>query len=165
MSDPDPKTDTRFSWSAHPAAQRPGQAALALTVILAIATVVCWSAASIAWGALALIVLLIALNRFFLPSRFTITEQGITAAYPLMRKNAQWRYIRRFALDDHGGYLSTRATPSRLDAYRGMHLLFDANPQNRDAAVRRIRAHIAAQTPQPQPHHQAAASTPREAAA
>lgn len=143
MSEPRSQAESQFSWTAHPAFERPRHAVAASVVILAIAVAIWLSFESLAWGGLALIVLLLALNRFFLPSRFTITSEGITATYPLLRKRAQWRYLRRFVCDDHGGYLSTRSQPSRMDAYRGMHLLFGRDATQRDAIIKRIRGHMA----------------------
>jgi hypothetical protein len=131
-------TDT-FTWQAHPARERAGGAALGLATILAVAVAAWWSTGVIWWGVLSLAVLLFALNRFFFPSRFVIDGQGITAKYPLRSKRLAWGDLRRFSVDDNGGFLSTRARRSRLDAYRGMHILFGAD---RDAVVDRIQARL-----------------------
>ncbi len=108
-------------------------------VILALAAAISVSFGSPAWGALAVIVLVAALNRFFFPSRFTIDDQGITARFPLRRQRCRWADLRRYAVDRHGCYLSTRAKRSRLDAYRGMHVLFG---RHRDAVMEGIHAHL-----------------------
>ncbi len=71
-----------------------------------------------------MLVLVLALNRFFFVSRFSIDGEGITARYPLKRMSLQWKNLRRFAHDARGGYLSTRAVRSRMDAYSGMHVMF-----------------------------------------
>jgi hypothetical protein len=63
------------------------------------------------------------------------------ARFPLRTQRIEWRDVRRFVTDDHGGYLSTRAVASRMDAYRGVHLLFGAD---RQAIVERIRTQIRA---------------------
>jgi hypothetical protein len=84
---------------------------------------------------------MLSLNRFFLPSRFSIDAHGITAQFPLRRKHLRWRDVRRFLHDQHGGYLSTRSRASRLDAFSGMHLMFG---QQREEVMQRIRAGMAA---------------------
>ncbi len=129
-----------FSWQVHPARERRGAAVATSLIILAVAGAVWASVANWAWAALAVVLLLVGLNRFFFPSRFTIDESGITAKYPLRTLRYRWEDLRRFVCDRHGGYLSTRSRRSRLDAYRGMHLLFG---RDREAVIGQIRARLA----------------------
>ncbi|MCH8315916.1 MAG: PH domain-containing protein [Planctomycetes bacterium] len=130
---------TDFTWQAHPARERIGTAALGLSVIGAITGAVGLSFQSPVWAAAALLVLLAALSRFFFPSRFLIDADGITARYLLGTQQIRWRDIRRFVQDHRGGYISTRAKRSWLDAYRGMHILFGTD---REAVIERIRARL-----------------------
>ena len=62
---------------------------------------------------------------------------GITADYPFGRKRLLWMELRRFGHGAHGGFLSTRGRPSRME--RGMHVLFG---DQRDSIVERIRARL-----------------------
>jgi hypothetical protein len=117
-----------FAWQAHPARERRAGASAALIVIAGL-TAAAYLSFGVAWAVLTVVVLVLALNRFFFPSRFEIDDQGITARYPLRRQRFQWRNLRRFVHDEHGGYLSTRARRSRFDAYSGMHLLFGTKPE------------------------------------
>lgn len=131
------------SWSAHPARERPAAAVLAGVAILVLAVACARFGEHPLWGLLAVACLLGALNRFFLTSHFSIDDSGITARHPLGRRHLRWQEIRRFAQDRHGGYLSTRARPSRLDAFSGMHLLFQGLPSaERRSIVERIGARI-----------------------
>lgn len=128
-----------YAWRAHPARERSAAALLAVIVILAVCGAVLLSAGSVGWAAGSAVILVVALNRFFFPSRFAIDADGITASYPLRSQRMTWVGLRRFVFDRHGGYLSTRARRSWLDAYRGMHVLFGSS---RDAVIERIRAHL-----------------------
>lgn len=119
------ETMKSFSWRAHPAKERLTHTTVALVVILAFAALAYLAFGSPGWAGLSIVVLVLALNRFFFPSRYTIDEEGITANYPLRKVRMLWKDLRRFVHDRHGGYLSTRARKSRLDAYQGMHILFD----------------------------------------
>lgn len=140
-------TSPHFVWRAHPAREKPVRAAIGLGVVAAFGALVgVWCVmdglpASIAAviGAAASGVLILALHRFFFPSRFEIDSDGITARYFLKTQHLEWRHIRRFLHDQFGGYLSTRAQRSRLDGWKGMHILFGAA---RVGAVGRIRAHL-----------------------
>lgn len=137
-----------FTWRAHPARERLANAIAALMFILAFSIAIFIfsnsyagaGSGSYAWAGLAFLVLLAALNRFFFPSTFHINSQGITARYLLKTQKLAWKEVRRFILDRHGGYLSTRAVSSRLDPYRGMHILFGPH---REAVIKRIRAQLA----------------------
>lgn len=127
-----------FSWRAHPARERRAQAVMALGVIAAFCVVVFLAFASWAWTALCFVVLVASLSRFFFPSRFEIDDEGITARYPLRRMRLRWTELRRFVHDRYGGYLSTRARPSRLDAFKGMHILFGAQRDRVVATIDRL---------------------------
>lgn len=116
----------QLKWTACPARERPLAAIGAVAIILAISAAT-WLSFGPAWAAGATIVLIAALNRFFFASEFSMDAEAITARYPLRRQQLRWADVRRFVHDRHGGYLSTRARPSRLDGYRGMHLLFGSD--------------------------------------
>lgn len=134
---PSPTDD--FSWQAHPAGERAGAAVLGAAIMLAVAGAILVSFRSFAWSGLALVVLLASLNRFYFPSRFRIDRDGIQARYPLRRQQFRWSDVRHFVVDAHGGYLSTRARRSWLDAYRGLHVLFGHERRN---VIEHIRAHL-----------------------
>jgi hypothetical protein len=135
-----------FSWSAHPARERRAHAAGSLFAIAALAVAAWQFGQHPGWALIAVLVLILALNRFFFPSRFIVDGEGITAHYPMRRRRCRWQDLRRFVHDDRGGYLSTRALPSRLDAFRGLHVLFGAE---RARVVAEIRRHMVAQEAQP----------------
>jgi hypothetical protein len=78
-----------------------------------------------AWAVVAVLILLLMLNRFYFPSQFKIDDEGITALFPLRRQRLRWSELRWFRHDDQGGYLSTRIRPGWLDGRRGMHLVFE----------------------------------------
>ena len=136
-----------FTWRAHPARERKARAVAGAAIILIVGGVVFVmvraDGAGIgicgAWAALSVLILALALNRFFLPSQFAIDEEGITARFPLRRRRFRWADIRRFMHDQYGGYLSTRARRSRLDAYTGLHILFGSRD---DEVIAQIRAHL-----------------------
>ena len=129
-----------FQWRAHPANDRRASALAALAVILGLSAA-SYLSFGLPWAAASLVVLVLALNRFFLPSQFVIDAEGITARYPLRRQRIRWANLRRFVHDKHGGYLSTRSRRSRFDAYSGMHVLFGPHPQ-RDTIIQEIESHV-----------------------
>jgi hypothetical protein len=133
-------TGDGFTWTAHPARERPWRAALGIALILSFVAALWLEFASPWWAAFALVVLLASLNRFFLPSRFAIDAKRITARYPMRTQQMNWIDVRRFMHDANGGYLSTRARASRMDGFRGMHLLLGHEPEQ---VIAIIDSHLA----------------------
>lgn len=131
--------EPQFTWRAHPARERPAHAVGAGLAIAILGCAVGAVMQDLGWGALAVLFLVVSLNRFFFPSSFAIDALGVSARYPLRRQRFLWKNLRRFQRDSRGGYLSSQAQPSRLDAYRGMHLLFG---DQRSAVIRRIEAEL-----------------------
>jgi hypothetical protein len=132
-----PQTEP-LSWRAFPARQRPAAAVLAGLAIAGVA-LACAALGGVFWGILAAVGLLGSLHHFFFPSRFIIDSDGVAAAYLLGTRRLAWSRIRRFCWDRHGLYLSTRSRRSRLDAYRGLHLLFG---DRREEVLCRVRARL-----------------------
>lgn len=138
MSHSDDRVE-EFSWRAHPARECAGRATAAVLVIAALAFLAALLMRSSLWGVLAATVLMVALNRFFFPSRFAIDKEGITAHHPLRRQRLRWADLRRFAHDETAGFLSTRSRRSWLDSHRGMNVLFG---DQRQSVIARIRGHL-----------------------
>ncbi|MDY7110180.1 MAG: hypothetical protein SYC29_16235 [Planctomycetota bacterium] len=128
-----------FSWQAHPLRERAGRAVAGVLVVAALAVVAGQLMQSAWWSMFTIAFLLLALNRFFFPSRFVIDAEGITASYPVRRLRLRWDELRRFAHGRSAAFLSTRARPSWWDGRRGMLVLFGAE---REAVIDRIRAHL-----------------------
>jgi len=128
-----------LTWRAHPARERIRSSLMAAAVILTVSLAIYISFQSVGWSLLSLALLVVSLNRFFFPSRFTIDPEGITARYPFRSVRYSWKHVRRFRHDRNGGYLSTRQAPSRFDAYRGMHIMFG---DMHEMVIRRIRESI-----------------------
>jgi hypothetical protein len=127
-----------FSWHVHPARRYVGRAVVGAVVVAVFATLAAVLMQHPAWAVVAVIILMLMLNRFYFPSRFEIDDEGITARYPMRRQRLRWTDLRWFRHDDDGGYLSTRARPGLLDGSRGMHLLFDGHP----GPAEHIREHL-----------------------
>ena len=124
-----------MAWTAHPPAEGPGMTALAVVIIALIGAAAGWSFGWL-WAAGSVVVLVVSLNRYFFPSRFAIDDEGLTVGYLFRTQRVPWIQVRRFVADSRGGYLSSRAVSSRLDAYRGIHIVFPANQPTVVAAIK-----------------------------
>jgi len=133
-------------WTAHPLRERPRRAMLAIAAVLVCGLMVATSFQNPLTGMLtgggAMVVLLLSLNKFFLPSSFAIDDDGITAVWPLKRQCMAWTDLQGFAHDAEGGYLSKATRPSRWDAMlrgNGMHVLFGSHGET---IARHIHRHM-----------------------
>jgi hypothetical protein len=127
-----------FAWGAHPLRERLLAGTLTTMLILALAGAVFVSTGP-AWGILTVLALVLALNRFYFPSRFEIDRHGVAARYLLSRKRYEWSSVRRFLWDARGAWLSTRGSGSWLDAYSGLTVLFGSH---RPEVLKLIRRHM-----------------------
>lgn len=147
----------RIKWTAHPARERPGRAAMGIAVIALLSAAV-WLSFGWEWSVASAVILLLSLNRFFLPSRFELDDERIMARYPLQKKILHWRDVRRFVHDSDGGFLSTRSRRSLLDPSSGMHVLFGGDAAQRERIIECIQkrvkhdAHDAERRATSQPH-------------
>jgi hypothetical protein len=113
-----------ISWQVHPARER-WKTALVATALIALAAWLCIQIMEQpGWGVFAFVVLVAACNRFYFPTHYELTDEGIVAHFPLRTVRYRWRDLRRFVYDETGGFLSPRAKGSFLDEYRGISLLF-----------------------------------------
>jgi hypothetical protein len=132
--------DEGLRWRVHPAAERPVALACALGVIAVFGWLANEWMESWVWGLFAAGLMIGLLSRFFFPSEYQVDAEGVAARHGLTRQRLRWGQIRRFAHDARGGYVSPRSRPTALDAFRGVHLLFD---RNGSAVVERIECELA----------------------
>ena len=133
------QSEDRLAWTAHPARERPVAAVAVAGAILALALLSGLVIGPVG-GVVAAVVLAASLHRFFLPSRFSIDTEGVTAENRFSRRRIAWEEVRRFGHDRLGGYLATRRHEPRLGPRRGIHLLFGTS---REDVLRLIRQRLA----------------------
>jgi len=118
-----------LEWTVHPMREQPVRAAMVLIAMLACGTLVTLSVPDPQLGLMAgggaVFFLFLTLNRFFLPSRYRLDQNGIAVRYPFGSKSLRWKDLRRFPHDQAGGYLTTRARKGAFDR-RGISVLFGA---------------------------------------
>ena len=121
------QADFPYEWTAHPLRERPAKAVLAVVLVLICGVLVGLIVADPTLGPLAaggaILFLFIALNRFFLPSRYRMDEHGIAVRYPLRTRTLRWPEIKQFRHDMEGGYVSPRLRSGIFDT-AGISLLF-----------------------------------------
>ena len=130
-------TFCELRWASHPLRDEArGKSAALILVIVGFSSGVWWSLENPAYGLVALIVLTVAMSRFFLPVRYSLTDQAVTVTHVGITRQMPWARFRNFYVHPDGVFLSPFVRPSRLDAFRGCFLRFHRNREEVLAVVR-----------------------------
>jgi hypothetical protein len=126
-------------WTAHPARRRPRELALVVGVVALTAAGVLATFDSGFLAILSVVILLLAVAPFLLPTRYTVTDDGIEAVRALGRRARAWKDLRRVEVGRDAALVSPFARPSWLDRQRGLLLLLDGADRDRVVAILRER--------------------------
>ncbi len=135
--------DVLLRWTAHPARRRPRDVALVVAVVATTAGVVMLTFDSAWLALLAAAMLCASVSSFLLPTRYTVTDEGIEAARALVTRRRRFADLRRLEVGRDAALASPLARPSLLlDRRRGMWIWFDGADRDRVVALlqERIRA-------------------------
>ena len=125
-------------WTSWPMLRSPVRAVLAVAFVVLMAwtiqalfrttyfTVV---AVLLVWGQVA---------GFFLPTRFSLTQDGVSVRGLVSRREKDWSEFRSHYVDREGVLLSPFVERSRLDRFRGVSLQFHGNRDEVVAMVERM---------------------------
>ena len=80
-------------------------------------------------GVLAMVVLFLALNTYFLPVTYTLTDKGIEVDKRMFTARYEWKQFRRWFRTSGGIVISPFSRKNYLDNFRGVHLLLPADPR------------------------------------
>ncbi len=128
-----------FEWTTHPMKRRP-RAAILVSIFITLCAVLAWYATDMLWfGILALLVLFASLTKFYLPTRFILTDKAVRIKTSTTTIRREWKQFRSYYPDKNGVLLSPFIEPSRLENFRGMYLIF---ADNRNEVVAYVKSHI-----------------------
>jgi hypothetical protein len=91
------------------------------------------------FGLIALFLILASLAEYLFPIRFEIDSQGASARTLTARTRIEWSRVKKYYLDDRGIKLSPLSRQTRLEAYRGVYLMFGNRRDEVIEAVKEIR--------------------------
>ncbi len=114
--------DKKISWTSHPARENPVKLGMVVT-ITTLFLIFFWFVAGPWWCVLTIVVVFLSLYSFWLPTRYTLDDEGIEVSRFLYRRRFPWSRFRRYEIDRGGIFLGTFRKPSRLDPFRGLYLL------------------------------------------
>lgn len=129
-----------LKWTTHPMKRRPLVAVLVTVFIFIIAGLAFSMTESKAFAVLALVVLFMSLAKFYLPTRYMLTEKFVVIKTTTQKIEKKWSEYRSFYPDKNGVLLSPFVDPSRLENFRGIYLIFE---KNKDEVVKIVEKMIA----------------------
>jgi len=118
-----------LAWTAHPLKRKPLAAVLVTIFILVVGFLVLLTTGSKAFGTLALVVLFASLAKFYLPTKYRLTDKRVTIKSTTQTIHKNWSQFRSFYPDRNGVLLSPFVQPSRLENFRGAYLIFENNKE------------------------------------
>ena len=113
----------RFEWVSHPVKE-----SWKMNIIAFIGIIIMLLGGFIwlyIWGiGLALLIILITLLQYFIPTIYIIDEDGIRVKYLFQDKKYKWSHFKSYYIDNKGILLSPFAKPTRLENYRGLYVRY-----------------------------------------
>ena len=138
---PDQNAPAFLSWKAHPLIDesRP-RSTLLCALIAGCSIAAALSFEGLAYGLIALVVLILSLSRYLLPTRYSLDEKGVEITHLGRRQERPWTQFRRLDIHEDGIFLSPFTRTSRLDSFRGYFLRF--GPE-KNSIIDFARTHVA----------------------
>lgn len=134
-----PSNQTIFEWTVHPPKRGGYRRVVFLLAVILVPYGIMKALDSAIWAFFSLVFLLGSLSAYWIPTRFTITDDAIELKRWYWKRRKTFRELGRVELDPNGLFVSPFAERSRLDGHRGMLLM---EPPERDAVLKYIRQRI-----------------------
>ena len=122
-------------WTVHRARETPARTIVAAAFILGFVAF-SWAVFGPMLGILAVVVLFLALNTYFLPVTYTLADKGIEVDKRLFTAHYEWKQFRRWFRTSGGIVISPFSRKNYLDNFRGVHLLLPAEQRDTHDARR-----------------------------
>ena len=125
-------------WVAWPAAERMSKTIGLVVIIVFLSVLVGQVGGDWLWGVTSALVLVLSLNRWFLPPVFEIKPDCLQVGYPLQRRSIEWKRVRRIAIDSRGGWISAKRSPSRFSSRDGFDMYWGRSKYENINAIRSV---------------------------
>lgn len=113
-----------LAWKSHPLCEHRMKSILLVALLALIVLLVRLAYPEPVWSILAGVLLGLSLSRYFLPTHYRLTEQGVEVIFLGYCKVRPWNEFRSYSVHPNGVLLSPFQKPHRLENYRGQFLLF-----------------------------------------
>ncbi|MBM3332854.1 YcxB family protein [candidate division WOR-3 bacterium] len=148
-----------LSWTIHRAKENPTKTVVASVFILAFVAF-SWVVFGPMLAGLAVVVMFLALNTYFLPITCTFTEKGIEVDKRFFTARYEWKQFRRWFRTSGGIVISPFSRKNYLDNFRGVHLLLPVGERQTPNAKRRKEGTVRRENAGERDTHDARRMTP-----
>lgn len=128
-----------LKWSTHPVKKRALISVLVVAFLFLVWSVVYLTTSSLFLTVLSVVIMLVSLSSFFLPTYYELDQDKISIRYFFSRREREWSAFRSFYVDRNGVLLSPFQKPSRLENFRGIYVRFN---RNKDQVVDFVKSKI-----------------------
>ncbi|MCD6249377.1 MAG: hypothetical protein J7J98_03470 [candidate division Zixibacteria bacterium] len=129
-----------LEWTCHPVKRKPLVSAAVTLFIILVVVAIYMTTYSRMFTLLGLVILLMSLAKFYFPTRFKMSESGVTIKTTTQTLFKEWGIYRSCYPDKKGILLSPFVEPSRIENFRGLYVMFEGNADVVTAFVKqRIR--------------------------
>jgi len=133
---PDDSQGPVLAWTVHPVKRRPLVSVAVTAFVIFIAIMVYTWMESHWFTALALLIMLMSLAKFYFPTYYKLTDKGVTVKSTSQTLVKEWKLYRSCYPDKKGVLLSPFVQPTRLENFRGLYVMFEGNGDEVTAFVR-----------------------------
>jgi len=126
-----------LSWTVHRARETPTKTVVVSVFILAFVGF-SWAVFGPMLAVLAVVVLFLALNTYFLPVTFKLDDKGIEVDKRIFTTRYGWKQFRRWLRTSGGIVISPFSHKSFLDNFRGVHLMLPVEERRAPSAERQV---------------------------
>ena len=127
-----------LSWRYHPASKNKIKTVLAVAVVCLSGFFVWWYTQLVIFAVLAAAILAGSLGVFFFPTKYTLTEEGLTVEFLGAKQVKKWEGFSRAEPDRNGIFLSPFARKGFLENYRGIFVRYNGNKAEVDGFILNI---------------------------
>ena len=117
-----------MSWKSCPYKEHPRRTAFLVIFLIGIGVGIYFSF-GLMWMIIALILLGGGLLSYWLPTYYSLDEEGIKIKGIVLEKVKKWEEFRSYYEDKNGVFLSPFTKPTRLENYRGIYIRFNNNAE------------------------------------
>ena len=118
---------TALEWTVHPVLRQPWvSVAVSAFVIVVVYCVHAWMQSHV-FTLLAMLIMLGSLAKFYFPTHYKMDDRTVTVKTTTQTLVKEWKLYRSCYPDKKGILLSPFATPTRLENFRGLYVMFERN--------------------------------------
>jgi len=128
-----------LEWSSHPVKKKTLISILIMVFLFVVWLVVYLTTSSLFLTGLSVIIMLVSLSSFFLPTHYELDQKKVKIRFFFTTRERDWNALRSFYVDKNGVLLSPFAKPSRLENFRGVYVRFN---QNKEQVVDFVKSKI-----------------------